>query len=80
LPKKARDSHKKRKKTQKGKWTNGGTDGKALRDFSWFSWPFFLYVFSLIRYDKFLEAFHFITILQVKARTLLQRQPAPSGC
>jgi hypothetical protein len=27
-------------------------------------------------YDKFLEAFHFITILQAKARTLLQRQPA----
>jgi hypothetical protein len=26
-------------------------------------------------YDKFLEAFHFITILQAKARTLLQRQP-----
>jgi hypothetical protein len=27
-------------------------------------------------YDKFLEAFHFITVLQAKARTLLQRQPA----
>lgn len=27
-------------------------------------------------YDKFREAFHFITILQAKARTLLERQPA----
>ena len=27
-------------------------------------------------YDKFREAFHFVTILQAKARTLLDRQTA----
>jgi hypothetical protein len=28
-------------------------------------------------YDRYLDAFHFVTILQAKARTLLQRKNTP---
>jgi hypothetical protein len=28
-------------------------------------------------YDKYLDAFHFVTILQAKARTFLERQASP---